>query len=144
MDIHVGNDELARANKLISILRTALGISSADLAGMLGLTREHVLRVESGKYKVMTTVYLASCFIFNTLARATNNSTALAMMYLLVDVNKKANLPDDMKVRCIERCWRAKQNSPRRFGVEYAQSNVSKEFENWLKEEYFEWKTTQS
>lgn len=137
--IHVENDELARANKLISIIRSVLGITSKDLAYMLGITRVHVLRIECGKSKVLPTLYLACCFIFEKIAKDTSNAAALTMLDLLVDIDKKVKLPSDMKDRCIDRCWRAKQNSARQYGTKYPQENVAKELGSWLKDEYYHW-----
>ena len=137
--INIESDDLARANKLISIIRTALGVSSRDLASMLKFARPHILRIESGKCKVMPTTYLSCCYIFEKMAKDTSNAAALAMLDILVDIDKKVKLPSDMKDCCIDRCWRAKQNSARRYGTKYPQENVAKEFESWLKGEYYYW-----
>ena len=131
--------DLKRANKLLAIMRSSLGMTTQEFADGLGLSKEHILRIESGKNRVTASVYLASCMIFSMLAKNKKNATTLSMLNMLVDLDQKVNMPEPMKEDCVNRCWHAKQSSARRYGMGYVKENVCKEYEDWLKTDVYRW-----
>lgn len=66
MDKETKREELT--NRMVSnlvVLRTMLQLTQDELAGLLGMTRQTLTMIETGKRKMTWTVYLALVYIFS-------------------------------------------------------------------------------
>lgn len=137
MECVISNNQVKRFQNALPLIRTALGLKSEEVAKLVDISRPYVVAMENNKINMTVVCCLALYWVLYTLAKNTNNATALSMFDLLVDIDNATKVPDEIKDICIEKCNKARLDSPRKRGMKEAKKNVCAEYEKWLKNEYY-------
>lgn len=82
-------DEIERMQKYLRIIRQSLGLGTSELGEMIGVTRQTIHSIETGKSHLTKTQFLALKYVINEACKDASEDTYLTVNILNTFVYNK-------------------------------------------------------